>query len=88
MFFLANAAAVAMYIFGICETLLADFGENGQLLPVNGTNFMPSGQWIEYGYGSAILFLVGSICLVGAHIYAKVGVYFATFLPLSLIIYQ
>lgn len=26
MFFLANAAAVAMYIFGICETLLADFG--------------------------------------------------------------
>ena len=27
MFFLANAAAVAMYIFGICETLLADFGK-------------------------------------------------------------
>lgn len=71
MFFLANAAAVAMYIFGICETLLADFGPNGQLLPNGTVTSMPGGQWVEYGYGSCILFLVGSICLVGAHIYAK-----------------
>ena len=71
MFFLANAAAVAMYIFGICETLLADFGENGQLLPSNTTTFIPGGQWYEYGYGTAILFLVGVICLIGSHIYAK-----------------
>lgn len=71
MFFLANAAAVAMYIFGICETLLADFGENGQLLPSNTTSFIPGGQWYEYGYGTAILFLVGVICLIGSHIYAK-----------------
>ena len=83
MFFLANAAAVAMYIFGICETLLADFGESGQLLPVNGTNYMPSGQWIEYGYGSAILFLVGSICMVGSHIYAKVTVFSRFFFNFS-----
>ena len=71
MFFLANAAAVAMYIFGICETLLADFGPNGQLLPNGTMASMPGGQWPEYGYGSCILFLVGSICLIGSHIYAK-----------------
>ena len=58
MFFLANAAACAMYIFGICETLLADFGENGQLLPNGTDNYMPGGQWVEYGYGSGVLFLV------------------------------
>ena len=68
MFFLANAAAVAMYIFGICETLLADFGENGQLLPSNTTTFIPGGQWYEYGYGTAILFLVGVICLLSLFI--------------------
>ena len=70
MFFLANAAAVAMYIFGICETIIADFGPNGQLLPLNSTN-IPSGQWYEYGYGTLILLLVGVICLIGSHIYAK-----------------
>lgn len=47
-------------------------------MPANSTSFMPGGQWVEYGYGSAILFLVGSICLVGAHIYAKAT--FAIFL--------
>merc|ERR1712227_831058 len=49
MFFLANAAAVAMYIFGMCETILDDFGENGQLLPPNSTGYLPGGQWTEYG---------------------------------------
>ena len=76
MFFLANAAAVAMYIFGICETIIADFGPNGQLLPSSAANetvqfYLPSGQWYEYGYGSLVLFLVGLICLIGAHIYSK-----------------
>jgi len=71
MFFLANAAAVAMYIFGMCETILDDFGEHGQLLPSNSTGYLPGGQWIEYGYGTLLLFLVGIICIVGSDIYAK-----------------
>ena len=61
----------AMYIFGMCETILDDFGENGQLLPSNSTGFLPGGQWIEYGYGTFLLFLVGVICIVGSDIYAK-----------------
>ena len=72
MFFLANAAAVAMYIFGMCETIIDDFGHGGQLLK-NDTGGIPAGQWVEYGYGTLLLFLVGTICLVGADIYAKAG---------------
>ena len=60
-----------MYIFGMCETILDDFGENGQLLPSNSTGYLPGGQWVEYGYGTFLLFLVGIICIVGSDIYAK-----------------
>jgi len=31
MFFLANAASSALYIFGIVEAMLSFFGENGEL---------------------------------------------------------
>ncbi|CAG5105720.1 Oidioi.mRNA.OKI2018_I69.chr1.g2393.t1.cds [Oikopleura dioica] len=71
MFYLANAAAVAMYIFGMCETIIDDFGPGGQLLPSINSTGIPTSQWIEYGYGTALLFLVAVICLVGADIYAK-----------------
>ena len=60
-----------MYIFGMCETILDDFGPHGQLLQPNSTSHLPAGQWIEYGYGTFLLFLVGAICLVGSDIYAK-----------------
>jgi potassium/chloride transporter 9 len=60
-----------MYIFGMTETILDDFGPGGQLLPENTTMYLPAGQWIEYGYGTLLLFLVGMICLIGSDIYSK-----------------
>jgi len=60
-----------MYIFGMCETIIDDFGPGGQLLPNENSTGIPTSQWIEYGYGTALLFLVAVICLVGADIYAK-----------------
>lgn len=60
-----------MYIFGMCETILDDFGPGGQLLPNATAGYLPAGQWQEYGYGTILLALVGIICLVGADIYAK-----------------
>lgn len=67
MFFLANVASAAMYVFGIVEAMGAYFGPNGELT----SGAIPDGKWYEFGYGSAVLFVCFLICLIGANIYAK-----------------
>ncbi|XP_077972044.1 solute carrier family 12 member 9-like isoform X3 [Styela clava] len=67
MFFLANVASAALYVFGIVEAMGAYFGPNGELAK----DVVKTGTWYDFGYGSAILFICFVVCLVGANIYAK-----------------
>uniref|UniRef100_H2Y8I5 Solute carrier family 12 member 9 n=1 Tax=Ciona savignyi TaxID=51511 RepID=H2Y8I5_CIOSA len=64
MFFLANVASTALYIFGLVEAMLSFFGPEGQLVPYHG-------KWWSYLYGSIILLVCLIVCVVGADIYAK-----------------
>uniref|UniRef100_H2Y8I9 Solute carrier family 12 member 9 n=1 Tax=Ciona savignyi TaxID=51511 RepID=H2Y8I9_CIOSA len=67
MFFLANVASTALYIFGLVEAMLSFFGPEGQLVP----NIFEHGKWWSYLYGSIILLVCLIVCVVGADIYAK-----------------
>ncbi|CAK8681566.1 unnamed protein product [Clavelina lepadiformis] len=69
MFFLANAASSALYIFGIVEALTSFFGENG--IYEIGPSGIPSSYGWNYLYGTVILLLCLVVCVVGADIYAK-----------------
>jgi len=67
MFFLANVAATALYVFGMVEAITSYFGSGGLLVD----NVLKSSYSWNYLYGSVILLVCFVICLVGATIYAK-----------------
>jgi len=67
MFFLANVAATALYMFGMVEALTSYFGSGGLLIE----DVLPDKHWWRFLYGSVILLICLVVCLVGAGIYAK-----------------
>ncbi|XP_066476994.1 solute carrier family 12 member 9 [Tiliqua scincoides] len=69
LFFLANVCGSALYVLGLVEAIVDDFGT-----PV-GEGGLPSNYWFDLLYGTVVLLLCLFVCLVGAGIYAK-----ATFL--------
>ncbi|KAJ6653660.1 hypothetical protein lerEdw1_008848 [Lerista edwardsae] len=76
LFFLANVCGSALYILGLVEAVVDDFGT-----PVGaGRGGLPSNYWFDLLYGTAFLLLCLFVCLVGAGIYAK-----ATFLIFLLV---
>ncbi|XP_054840189.1 solute carrier family 12 member 9-like [Eublepharis macularius] len=75
MFFLANVCGSALYILGLVEAVVDDFGVPGEGRAGSGVHVLPSGYWFELLYGTVLLLLCLLVCLVGAGIYAK-----ATFL--------
>ncbi|XP_077204221.1 solute carrier family 12 member 9-like isoform X2 [Paroedura picta] len=75
MFFLANVCGSALYVLGLVEAVIDDFGIPGESGSGNSVPVLPSGYWFEVLYGTVILLLCLLVCLVGADIYAK-----ATFL--------
>ncbi|XP_034988884.1 solute carrier family 12 member 9 isoform X2 [Zootoca vivipara] len=75
MFFLANVCASALYILGLVEAVVDDFGAPAEGGLGSSTQVLPRGYWFDLLYGTVLLFLCLLVCLVGAGIYAK-----ATFL--------
>ncbi|XP_048361900.1 solute carrier family 12 member 9-like isoform X2 [Sphaerodactylus townsendi] len=75
MFFLANVCGSALYVLGLVEAVVDDFGVLADGSVGNGVHVLKTGYWYELLYGTVILLLCLLVCLVGAGIYAK-----ATFL--------
>ncbi|XP_044278381.1 solute carrier family 12 member 9-like [Varanus komodoensis] len=71
MFFLANVCASALYILGLVEAVVDDFGVPGEGGPGTAIQVLPRGYWFDLLYGTALLLLCLFVCLVGAGIYAK-----------------
>ena len=67
MFFIANVASCALYIFGFIETLLANFSaETGNMAKI-----LPEGYWWHFFYASVVLLICTSICTIGSSAYSK-----------------
>ncbi|XP_070538625.1 solute carrier family 12 member 9-like [Ptychodera flava] len=70
MFFSANVFSSALYLLGLIEAIMDNFGPNGFLLP-EGSSGLPQGRWWIFLYSSILLFLAFVVCLVGAKMFAK-----------------
>ncbi|XP_015685099.1 solute carrier family 12 member 9-like, partial [Protobothrops mucrosquamatus] len=75
MFFFANVCGSALYILGLVEAVVDDFGSPTEGTIGSATQVLPRGYWFDLLYATVLLFLCLLVCLVGAGIYAK-----ATFL--------
>ncbi|KAM3834894.1 solute carrier family 12 member 9-like [Vipera latastei] len=75
MFFFANVCGSALYILGLVEAVVDDFGSPAEGTVGSATQVLPRGYWFDLLYATVLLFLCLLVCLVGAGIYAK-----ATFL--------
>uniref|UniRef100_A0A0F7ZAQ7 Solute carrier family 12 member 9 n=1 Tax=Crotalus adamanteus TaxID=8729 RepID=A0A0F7ZAQ7_CROAD len=75
MFFFANVCGSALYILGLVEAMMDDFGSPAEGTIGSATQVLPRGYWFDLLYATVLLFLCLLVCLVGAGIYAK-----ATFL--------
>ncbi|XP_036938590.1 solute carrier family 12 member 9-like [Acanthopagrus latus] len=73
MFFFANVCSSALYVLGLVEAVMSNFGipEEGVATVAGPHQVLPSGYWWSLLYGTVLLFLCFIVCLVGAHIYAK-----------------
>ncbi|KAM9349232.1 solute carrier family 12 member 9-like [Symphorus nematophorus] len=73
MFFFANVCGSALYVLGLVEAIMSSFGipEEGAAAVAGLHQVLPSGYWWSLLYGTVLLFLCFTVCLVGAHIYAK-----------------
>ncbi|XP_077987296.1 solute carrier family 12 member 9-like [Glandiceps talaboti] len=70
MFFAANVFSSALYLLGLIEAIMDNFGPGGFLLP-EGSLGLPSGQWWVFLYSSILLVIGGAVCLIGAKMFAK-----------------
>uniref|UniRef100_UPI00358EE86C solute carrier family 12 member 9 isoform X2 n=1 Tax=Myxine glutinosa TaxID=7769 RepID=UPI00358EE86C len=64
LFFLANVGSSSVYLLGLVESVVMDFGQQ-----YGGA--LPTGYWPEVGYGSAFLLLLMLICQFGAAFYTR-----------------
>ncbi|XP_062987864.1 solute carrier family 12 member 9-like [Elgaria multicarinata webbii] len=71
MFFLANVCGSALYILGLVEAVVDDFGVPGEGTTGTAIHVLPRGYWFDLLYGTLLLLLCLLVCLVGAGIYAK-----------------
>nr|XP_060635794.1 solute carrier family 12 member 9 [Anolis sagrei ordinatus] len=82
MFYLANVCACGVYVLGLVEAILDDFGADGSVPP--GSKALPQGYLYSFLYGSVVLFLCLLVCLVGSHIYSRAA--FFIFLVVNLVL--
>ncbi|XP_056149126.1 solute carrier family 12 member 9-like [Lampris incognitus] len=73
MFFFANVCGSALYVLGLVEAIVSNFGvpDEGAAIVSHSHMVLPTGYWWSLLYGTVLLFLCLIVCLVGAHIYAK-----------------
>ncbi|XP_053217157.1 solute carrier family 12 member 9 [Podarcis raffonei] len=69
MFYLANVCACGVYVLGLVEAILDDFGADGSDPP--GAKALPQGYLYSFLYGSVVLLVCLLVCLVGSHIYSR-----------------
>ncbi|XP_043932271.1 solute carrier family 12 member 9 [Protopterus annectens] len=84
MIYLANVCACGVYILGLVEAILDEFGMLPGSSVADGTHALPQGYLYSVMYASIILLLCMIICMVGADIYSKAS--FVTFLLVTLIL--
>ena len=67
MFFIANVASCALYIFGFIEILMASFSvKSGAKAKI-----LPDSYWFNFLYASGILCICTGICMIGSSAYSK-----------------
>lgn len=67
IFYMANVLSSALYLTGCVEGLLDSFGPTGVLY----AGLLPGGQWISFGYASALNAFNVLICVAGSELFAK-----------------
>ncbi|XP_002735804.1 solute carrier family 12 member 9-like [Saccoglossus kowalevskii] len=70
MFYFANVFSSALYLLGLTETVMDNFGPGGFMLP-EGSSGLPSNRWWIFLYSSILLFLAFIVCMVGAQMFAR-----------------
>ncbi|XP_028654106.1 solute carrier family 12 member 9 [Erpetoichthys calabaricus] len=71
MFYMANVCACGVYVLGLVEAILDDFGMMPGVAGQLSLHSLPQGYWFNLLYATAILLLCLLVCLVGAEIYSK-----------------
>jgi potassium/chloride transporter 9 len=66
IFYFANVFGASLYTLGVVEPIISNFGDKGAL-----TDTLPVSRGYQYLYGTAVLFVCLSICLIGADMFAK-----------------
>lgn len=84
MIYLANVCACGVYILGLVEAVLDEFGMLPGSSLAEGTHALPQGYLYIVLYASIVLLLCMVICMVGADIYSKAS--FVTFLLVTIIL--
>ncbi|XP_060223893.1 solute carrier family 12 member 9 isoform X2 [Meriones unguiculatus] len=79
MFYLANVCGCAVSLLGLVESVLDVFGAD--VTDSSALRVLPQGYGWNLLYGSVLLGLVGSVCTLGAGLYARAS--FLTFLLVS-----
>lgn len=77
LFFFANVFCCALYISGVVEGLLENFGPGGSFVS-NSTFYLPyedGNNWFHYMYASLCLFICLVICLIGGAMFARTSAF-------------
>lgn len=77
LFFFANVFCCALYISGVVEGLLENFGPGGSFVS-NSTFYLPyvdGNHWYHYMYASLCLFICLVICLIGGAMFARTSAF-------------
>ena len=66
IFYFANVFGASLYVLGVVEAIIANFGLGGAL-----TDSLPVSDGYQYLYGTVVLLVCLAICLIGANMFAK-----------------
>lgn len=71
LFYFANTFGCALYVVGLNEVLIANFGSGGTFQPYLNGHTLSTGYWWNYLYGTITLMFALVVCIVGAGMFAK-----------------
>nr|AKN21476.1 slc12a-2 [Schmidtea mediterranea] len=71
LFFLANVFSSALYMSGLVEGLMDDFGPEGRIV----AGIIPEGRWWTYLFATCVCLFCLAVCLVGGSMFAKTNLF-------------